>query len=80
MFQGHVGKFLELPSLKLAVSTCKWSLGRRLFPFGARPRGELLVFGRLSNNKITLRSETPGILMNSLGWLMGTLGVDSQNA
>ena len=46
-----------LPSLKLTVSTCKWSLGRRLFPFGARPRGRTVSFweAKQQQNHVEIR-------------------------
>ena len=41
---------LPLPFLKLTARTWKWMVGRRPFPFGARPvfRGELLALGSVS--------------------------------
>ena len=49
-------RIIWIPSLKLRVRTWKWMVGRRSFPFGARPifRGEMLVSGRVSPTGLML--------------------------
>ena len=73
-----------LPSLKLTAHTWKWMVGRRSFPFGARPifRGELLVSGSVCMFVLlTLASNVfwVGTAVDIAAPLQQNIGVDSSS-